>query len=236
DLFAAVSAGLSVVGVCEELVLPEFVDPEFAERIDEAAASRGVAVVGVGLVAGFLFDRLAGTLAQACGRIRRVEALRVVDLRGRPSPARRAGLGLSAEEFDRGVDQGRVGQPGLSEACGLLAESLGLELDEGEEAVDTMLADVPVVVDGEAIEGGGVRGLSRGAAGAARGRRLCRAAGARRAGAGPRGGSRGEGDLPVVRVRPRAGREEARGSSGAHSAWRWPATAPGLADVRCLPA
>ncbi|MFO7155300.1 MAG: dihydrodipicolinate reductase [Pseudomonadota bacterium] len=235
DLFAAVSAGLSVVGVCEELVLPEFVDPEFAERIDEAAASRGVAVVGVGLVAGFLFDRLAGTLAQACGRIRRVEALRVVDLRGRPSLARRAGLGLSAEEFDRGVDQGRVGQPGLSEACGLLAESLGLELDEVEESVDPILADEPVEVDGERLERGRVLGLSQVALGLAEGRQLVRLEVELRAGADPRDEIRVEGDPPLRLVMPGGVPEEALGWVVANAALRVAAAGPGLVHVLDLP-
>jgi len=235
DLFAAVSAGLSVVGTCEELVFPAFVDPDLAERIDEAAARRGVAVVGVGLVAGFLFDRLAGTLAQASGLVRRVEARRVVELRGKPALARRAGLGLTAEEFDRGVDAGRLGQPGLSEACGLLAEGLGLELAEVEEAVDPILADAPVEVDGARLERGQVIGLKQVALGLEEGRQLVRLEVVMRAGAEPRDEIRIEGEPPLELVVPGGTPEEALGWLVANAAVRVAAAGPGLVHVLELP-
>jgi 4-hydroxy-tetrahydrodipicolinate reductase len=235
ELFAAIDAGLSVVGACEELVYPSFVDPEFAERIDEAAANRGVGVLGVGLVAGFLFDRLLGTFAQASGLWRRVEAERIVDLRGRAALARRAGLGRTAEDFDRGVDAGELGQPGLSEACGLVAEALGFELDEVEEAVDPILADGAVEVDGLRVEKGRVIGLSQVASGFEEGREVVRLAVEMRAGATPRDALRIEGEPPIEVVVPGGIPEEALGWIVANAVPQVVSAGPGLVHVLDLP-
>lgn len=174
ELLMAVEAGLSVVSTCEELIHAPLVDPEFSEKIDELAWRRGVSVLGVGLHPGFFFDRLAATVASAVGHPQRVEAERVVDAASSAWTLRASGVGLTEAEFDREVEAERLGQPGLSESCGLLAEGLGFELDEVEEAVDPILAETEVEKGGVRVERGRVLGLCQVARGFEEGKELVR--------------------------------------------------------------
>lgn len=174
ELLAAIEAGLSVVSTCEELIHAPFVDPEFAETIDEAAWRRRVSVLGIGLHPGFFFDRLVTTVAGAIGHPQRVEAARVVDPAGRSWLLEAAGVGLIEAAFDEAVEAETVGQRGLSEACGLLADGLGFELDEVEEALDPILAEAAVDLGGVKVAPGRVLGLRQVARGFDEGKELVR--------------------------------------------------------------
>lgn len=172
DLLGAIDAGLSVVALCEELIHASFADPSLADRIDAAAARRGVAVLGVGLYPGFFFDRLASTAARAVGLPQRAEAERVVDAaRGL---ARLAGIGLDERAFEAALEEEKLGQRGLSEACGLLGEALGFELDEIEEVVDPLLAEAAVEAGGIRVEAGRLKGLRQLARGFEEGKEVVR--------------------------------------------------------------
>lgn len=236
ELLAAIDAGLSVISTCEELIHASFVDPDFADKVDEAAWRRGVSVLGVGLHAGFFFDRLVATVAGVVGLPERVEAERVVGVEGSPGLLQAAGVGLSEAEFDEGVDAERLGQRGLSEACGLLAEGLGLELDEVEEAVDPILAEEAVEQGGVRVEKGRVLGLRQVARGFEEGKELVRLAIEMRLGASPTARIRIEGQ-PSLAVEIPGGIPEdpALGWAVANAIPRMRDAGPGLLSVLDLP-
>lgn len=175
-LFAAIDAGLHVVALCDELVHPWFSDPDLAERIDDRAAARGVAVLGIGATFGGILDRLAATLGGATGALRGVVGGRVVGWDDASDEAllRRAGVGTTEDAFERGVDGGTIGVVGLSESCALVAEGLDLSIDEVEETIDPIVAQQPIQVGKVTIPAGSVQGLRQVARGFDEGREVVR--------------------------------------------------------------
>src|SRR5262249_12985668 len=127
QLLAAGKARGSVVSTCEELAFPYLQHPQLAEKLDRAARQSAASLLGTGVNPGFVLDRLVATLAQACGPVRHVLAARVVDARSRREALqRKAGAGLSEEEFHRGVESESLGHVGLLESAALAALGLGL--------------------------------------------------------------------------------------------------------------
>ena len=161
ELAQALSAGLSVVSTCEELSYPWLRHPEIAERLDKIAERRKVALLGTGVNPGFVMDRLPATLGAACGRIDRVNCLRIVDSRTRRAALqRKVGAGLNEEEFDRGVDDGSIGHVGLMESAALAALGVGLEVDEVDESIDPVEAEEDLFGEGDLrVPKGGICGV-----------------------------------------------------------------------------
>ncbi len=161
ELAQALSAGLSVVSTCEELSYPWLRHPEIAERLDKIAERRKVALLGTGVNPGFVLDRLPATLGAVCGRVDRVSCVRVVDSRTRRGQLqRKVGAGLNEEEFDRGVDEGKIGHVGLMESAALAALGVGLEVDEVDESIDPVETDEDVSGEGDLrVPRGGISGV-----------------------------------------------------------------------------
>ncbi len=143
-----VDAGMSVISTCEELAFPWLRYPREAADLDALARSRGAVVVGLGVNPGFVMDVLPVVLALPCREVRAVTVERVVDLDvRRESLRRKAGVGLTVEEFRRGVADGRLGHVGLAESAAIVAHALGWTLDGVEESVEPV-ADAGGVVRG----------------------------------------------------------------------------------------
>ncbi|HEX8910604.1 MAG TPA: dihydrodipicolinate reductase [Anaeromyxobacteraceae bacterium] len=142
---AAVKAGLSVVSTCEELAYPWLEHEQQAEALDALCEERQVAVVGVAVSPGFALDRLPAFLAQVTGPVRHVRSLRVEDTAQRqPALQRKVGAGLDEEAFHAAADRGELGHAGLSESAMLAAIGCGFELDEVEEELSPLVAEVDV--------------------------------------------------------------------------------------------
>jgi 4-hydroxy-tetrahydrodipicolinate reductase len=137
----AVRAGLSVVSTCEELAYPWLSNEKAADALDALCEKNDVAVLGAGVNPGLALDRLPALLSQGTGEVRRLEARRVVDLTGRrESLWRKAGVGLTPDEFQRAVEADAIGHVGLAESATLAALGSGLDLDELEEEAEPVLA------------------------------------------------------------------------------------------------
>jgi 4-hydroxy-tetrahydrodipicolinate reductase len=119
-------------------------DPSGGARLDRAAREHDVSVVGTGVNPGFVLDLVPIFFCGACVRVRRVEARRVVDLRGYgDSVFEMYGIGLSEEEFARAVNEGRITlHRELVQSAHLIAEAAGIELGPIEEQ------KLPVLEDG----------------------------------------------------------------------------------------
>lgn len=137
QLITCVRHGGNVVSTCEELSFPWIRHPGLAKQLDAEAKTHGVTLLGTGVNPGFVMDALAVTLSGVCQRVERVRLARVVEVSTRREQLqRKAGVGLTPEEFRERVATGRFGHVGLKESCWLLAEGLGWRLDSLEETIE----------------------------------------------------------------------------------------------------
>ena len=152
----AIDAGLHIVSTCEELAYPVLRHAPMARQIDRRAKDRGVAVLGTGVNPGLVMDRLVLAVASACVRVDAVRVTRVVDAAKRRGPLRaKVGAGLTREEFAAGVVEKKLGHVGLSESAAIIAQGLGLPIDEITETIKPVIAQH----DTDGIPAGGVLGL-----------------------------------------------------------------------------
>jgi 2,4-diaminopentanoate dehydrogenase len=146
DLLACVGAGACVVSPCEELGFTARQDPDLAERIDEAARSEGVSVLGTGISPGFLFDSLLCTVSGVCWDATAIRGRRVVDVVGFGENIHlRLGIGYTPEQFEEGHRSGTIaGHVGFPETIAMICRRMGIELDEPvEQLFEPMIATTP---------------------------------------------------------------------------------------------
>lgn len=169
QLLTCVSAGCCVVSTCEELAYPFRKYPELSQQLDSAARDEGVAIVGTGVNPGFVMDKLVLTLSAACQRVEFAAASRVVDASKRRLPLqKKIGAGMSPEEFRRQVEAGVIKHHGLPESVAMVADGLGLALDDISETIDPVVAEQTVKTEFLEVAPGqvaGVHQLARGIGG-----------------------------------------------------------------------
>jgi len=166
QLIQCLEAECCVVSTCEELAYPYRKYPEIAAKLDAAAKDWGVALVGTGINPGFLMDKLVLTLATVAQRVDSARAIRVVDASKRRLPLqKKIGAGMSVEEFQEKVAAGVIKHHGLPESVAMVADGLGLEVEEIVETIQPMVAEEKVktefleVAPGQAA---GVHQIARG--------------------------------------------------------------------------
>lgn len=175
DVLSCVEARAHVVSPCEELAFPARRDPEVARRIDEAARSHGVAVLGTGISPGFLFDSILCAISGACWDVTAVRGRRVVDVIGFGQNIHlRLGIGYTAEEFERGHSERTIaGHVGFPETIEMVCRRVGLELDSPvEQLFEPMIAKTPAPTRYGAVEPGYTEGFVHRAIGRVGGRDL----------------------------------------------------------------
>ena len=169
QLLMCLDVGSCVVSTCEELAYPYRTYPELAAKLDTAAKESGVALVGTGVNPGFVMDKLLITLAAVSQRIEHAKAVRVVDAGKRREPLqRKIGAGMSVEEFRAKVKEGVIKHVGLPESVAMVADSLGLAVDEITETIEPKVAEEQVRTEFLTVEVGqaaGVHQIARGLAG-----------------------------------------------------------------------
>ena len=166
QLLACLDVGSCVVSTCEELSYPYRTHPELATRLDKLAKDSGVALVGTGVNPGFVMDKLVITLSAVAQRIEHAKALRIVDASRRRLPLqKKIGAGLSIEEFRAKVQEGAIKHVGLPESVAMVADTLGLRVDEITETIEPKVATERVQTEFLAVEPGqasGVHQIARG--------------------------------------------------------------------------
>ena len=173
QLLACLDVGSCVVSTCEELSYPYRTYPELAAKLDKAAKESGVALVGTGVNPGFVMDKLVVTLAAVSQRIDHVKALRIVDASKRREPLqKKIGAGMSVEEFHSKVKEGIIKHVGLPESVALVADSLGLRVDEITESIEPKVATERVQTEFLTVEPGQVAGVHQIARGLSEGNEL----------------------------------------------------------------
>ena len=167
DLLTAVEAGAHVVTIAEEMADPYAQHPGLADRMHQAALSRGVCVLGTGINPGFVLDLLIICLSGACIDISKIVARRVNDLSPfGPTVMRTQGVGLSPQEFEAGLSSGAiVGHVGFPESISLIARALGWKLDRIEQRKEPIISSVLRQTKYVTVEPGEVAGCSHTASG-----------------------------------------------------------------------
>jgi hypothetical protein len=162
QLMSIVSAEKSVISTCEELAFPWVRYPDISRKLDRRAHETGVRVLGTGVNPGFVMDFLPLVLATACQQVRTIHVERIVDVGTRRMQLqRKVGVGLSAEGFQRGANEGNIGHIGLRESMFMIADTLGWRLDDVQETIEPVLAETRLTTDYFAVEVGYVRGLKQ---------------------------------------------------------------------------
>ena len=169
QLLSCLEAESCVVSTCEELSYPYRTYPELSAQLDAAAKDWGVALVGTGVNPGFVMDKLVITLGAVSQRIDHAKALRIVDASKRRLPLqKKIGAGLSVEEFSARVKEGTIKHVGLPESVAMVADSLGLAVDEITETIEPKVATEKVTTEFLTVEPGqaaGVHQIARGLGG-----------------------------------------------------------------------
>jgi 4-hydroxy-tetrahydrodipicolinate reductase len=173
QLLACLDVGSCVVSTCEELSYPYRTHPELAGKLDKAAKENGVALVGTGVNPGFVMDKLVITLAAVSQTINHVKALRIVDAGKRRLPLqKKIGAGMSVEEFKEKVKEGVIKHVGLPESVAMVADSLGLKVDEITETIEPKVATERVQTEFLTVEAGQAAGVHQIARGLSDGKEL----------------------------------------------------------------
>jgi hypothetical protein len=173
QLLACMDVGSCVVSTCEELSYPFRKYPELATQLDKAAKDNGVALVGTGVNPGFVMDKLVITLAAVSQRIEHAKALRIVDASKRRLPLqKKIGAGLSVEDFRSRVQEGIIKHVGLPESVAMVADSLGLRVDEITETIEPKVATERVQTEFLTVEAGQAAGVHQIARGLSDGKEL----------------------------------------------------------------
>ncbi len=160
QLRAIVAVGANVVSTCEELAYPWPRHTALADELDALAVERGVSVLGTGVNPGFVMDLLPLALSAVTARVESVTVTRVVDAAHRRGPLqRKIGAGITAEEFARRAEGGRMGHVGLAESLYMAAAGLGWALDAVEDTLEPALATQEIVTPHAHVLPGQVAGI-----------------------------------------------------------------------------
>jgi hypothetical protein len=137
-----VSYNIPVVSTCEELSYPWNTSQSLSERIDKAAKSKQVAVLGTGVNPGFLMDSLPTFLTSVCQDVQKIIVERIQDAAFRRIPFQeKIGAGLTLEQFENKKKKDTLRHVGLSESIHLIASRMGWKLTKVEDILVPVIAE-----------------------------------------------------------------------------------------------
>ena len=170
ELLECLSAGCCVVSTCEELSYPFRKHPDLSARLDAAAKEEGVALVGTGVNPGFVMDKLVLVLSAAAQRVDHAKAVRIVDASKRRLPLqKKIGAGMTPDEFRAQVAAGVIKHHGLPESVAMVADGLGLVVDDISETIEPVIAAETVKTPFLEVAPGQVAGVHQIARGTSKG-------------------------------------------------------------------
>ncbi len=171
DLFKSqiidiLESGLDIVSTSEELSFPWIAHPGPADEIDAAARRAGKTVLGTGVNPGFLMDTLPLSLTGICQRVDHIEVRREQNASKRRGPFQaKIGSGMTVEQFEAKMAEGRMGHVGLTESVGMIFHTLGRKLVRYEDAVEPVVAGSLIRTEHFEVPPGRVAGLRQTARG-----------------------------------------------------------------------
>ncbi len=138
-----VSQGINVLTIAEEMSFPWAQEPDLSKEMDRLAKENKVSILGTGINPGLMMDLLAVCLSGAMTQVSHVRCERVNSL----SPfgetvMREQGIGMTKEEFDRGVGDGTLaGHVGFHESAAMIGQALGIHFDRLEQKMRPILTE-----------------------------------------------------------------------------------------------
>ncbi len=154
------AAGFDIVSTSEELSFPWLDHAEEAARVDAAARAAGKTVLGTGVNPGFLMDSLPLFITSIAQRIDHIDVTRVINASKRRGPFQaKIGSGMTIEEFNAKMAEGRMGHVGLPESTAMLFDTLGKNLMRFENNIEPVVAEQPVRTEFFDVRPGQARGL-----------------------------------------------------------------------------
>ncbi|MXY75517.1 MAG: hypothetical protein F4Y40_00275 [Acidimicrobiia bacterium] len=146
--------GVHVVSTSEELSWPDVELPGAGTSLQRTAEESGVVIAAAGINPGFAFDVLPLVLAGAAWDVMKIVVQRTLDASvfGR-EVHRSLGIGYSEAEFRSAVRSRRVrGHIGFAESARIVADGVGLEIEQFEEEIEPVIADRVHSLAGYTIE------------------------------------------------------------------------------------
>jgi 4-hydroxy-tetrahydrodipicolinate reductase len=153
-------AGFDIVSTSEELSFPWTDNPDQAEHVDVAALEAGKTVLGTGVNPGFLMDSLPLFMTSIAQQVDHIDVTRVINASKRRGPFQaKIGSGMTVDEFNSKMAEGRMGHVGLPESAAMLFDTLGKKLVRFENTIEPVVAEKPVKTEFFDVRPGQARGL-----------------------------------------------------------------------------
>ncbi len=140
----AVTRGINVVTIAEEMSVASAQSPELALEMDRLAKEHKVSILGTGINPGLMMDLLAVCLSGAMTEVSHVRCERVNSL----SPfggtvMHEQGIGITVDQFDQGVQDGSLaGHVGFHESAAMISKALGLPYDTLTQQMRPIITEV----------------------------------------------------------------------------------------------
>ena len=154
--------GIPIISTCEELSYPWGLQPQLSRQLDEICKKYNVACLGTGVNPGFLMDYLPSVFTSVSKEIDYILVERIQDASLRRIPfQQKIGAGLNTKDFNAKEAEGTLRHVGLQESVYLLANSIGLELDEVTESLQPVIAEQDVSSSAIKVKKGDARGVEQ---------------------------------------------------------------------------
>ena len=154
--------GIPIISTCEELSFPWKLQPKLSDKLDAICRKYNVACLGTGVNPGFLMDYLPSVFTSISKEIEHITVERIQDATPRRVPfQQKIGAGLTLDEFKKKEATGTLRHVGLQESVYLLANSIGLELDNVTESLQPVIAEKAVSSLAINVQKGDARGVEQ---------------------------------------------------------------------------
>jgi 2,4-diaminopentanoate dehydrogenase len=139
-----VSHKMNCISTAEEMAYPYANESELASQIDHIAKAFGVTVLGTGINPGFIMDLLVVALTGTMVDVEHIEAKRINSLSPfGPAVMHEQGVGISLGEYHKRImDQSLAGHVGFKESVTMIADALGVKLDEFKQQMEPIVTTV----------------------------------------------------------------------------------------------
>lgn len=146
----AVSKGINVITIAEEMGYPFVKYKSLSRKIDLAAKRNDISILGTGINPGFAMDLMPILFSGICNRVDSIRVTRLIDFSPfGPSIQKNIAIGMNRSEFMRKLKTNQLPlHIGLPESSYFLAAALEWKLGKVYEAREPVLAERDIVIPG----------------------------------------------------------------------------------------